>query len=270
MALKLGDYIVTEGGFGGDLGAEKFYNIVCRAANLKPSCCVIVATARALKCHGGVGYKEAGTENLEALEKGLGNLEQHIENMMKFGVPSVVAINEFPTDTPAEVDLIEKKVAAKGANVVISRGWAKGGEGTKELATKVVEVCDSGKANFKPLYDVNESIEAKVTKICTEIYRADGVDFLPLAKEQAEKLAALGLDKLPICMAKTQYSFSDNPKLLGAPRGFRVTVKEMRVSNGAGFIVVLTGDIMTMPGLPKEPAANRIDILDSGEIVGLF
>jgi len=270
MALKLSDYIVTEGGFGGDLGAEKFYNIVCRAANLKPVCCVIVATARALKCHGGVDYKESSTENLQALEKGLGNLEQHIENMSKFGVPSVVAINEFPTDTKAEVDLIEKKVAAKGANVVLSQGWAKGGEGTTELAKKVVEVCDSGKANFKPLYDVNDSIEAKVNKVATEIYRADGVDFTPLAKQQAETLAKLGLDKLPICVAKTQYSFSDNPKLLGAPRGFRITVKELKVSNGAGFIVVLTGDIMTMPGLPKEPAANRIDVDNDGTIVGLF
>jgi formate--tetrahydrofolate ligase len=204
------------------------------------------------------------------LEKGLANLEQHIENMAKFGVPSVVAINAFPTDTAAELKLIEDKCNEKGANVVLSEGWAKGGEGTKALATKVVEVVEQGKANFKYLYDVNESIKDKITKVCTEVYRADGVDFTPLALEQAEKLASLGLDKLPICMAKTQYSFSDNPKLLGAPRGFRVTVKEMRVSNGAGFIVVLTGDIMTMPGLPKEPAANRIDVANDGTIVGLF
>ncbi len=270
MALKLGDYAVTEAGFGADLGAEKFFDIKCRFAGLKPSAAVIVATVRALKMHGGVAKANLGEENLEALEKGLGNLERHIENVGKFGVPSVVAINKFPTDTEAEINLVFEKVKASGAEVVISDVWANGGEGGVELAKKVVEVCETKQSNFSPLYDVELTIKEKIEKIAKEIYRADGVDFTKAAEKQMKTLQEIGLDKMPICMAKTQYSFSDDQTLLGAPTGFKIAVREVKVSAGAKFIVALTGEVMTMPGLPKVPAANKMDVLPDGTIVGLF
>jgi len=270
LALKLGDYAVTEAGFGADLGAEKFFDIKCRHAGLKPAASVIVATVRALKMHGGVAKQELGNENLEALEKGLENLERHIENVGKFGVPAVVAINKFPTDTEAEIKLVFDKVKASGAEVVISDVWANGGEGGVELAKKVVEVCETKKSNFSPLYDVELTIKEKIEKIAKEIYRADGVEFTKSAIKQMKTLQDIGLDKMPICMAKTQYSFSDDATLLGAPTGFKITVREVKVSAGAKFIVALTGDVMTMPGLPKVPAANRMDVLEDGTIVGLF
>lgn len=270
MALKLGDYAVTEAGFGADLGAEKFFDIKCRFAGLKPAAAVIVATVRALKMHGGVAKADLGTENLEALEKGLENLEKHIENVAKFGVPSVVAINKFPTDTEAELNLVFEKVKASGAEVAISDVWANGGEGGIELAKKVIEVVEGKESNFKPLYDVELSIKDKITKIAQEVYGADGVVFTKGAEKMAKTLADLGLDKMPICMAKTQYSLSDDATLLGRPRNFTITVRELRLSAGAGFIVALTGEVMTMPGLPKVPAANKMDILPDGTIVGLF
>ncbi|QZY56069.1 formate--tetrahydrofolate ligase [Crassaminicella profunda] len=270
IGLKLSDYVVTEAGFGADLGAEKFFNIKCRFAGLKPDATVIVATARALKNHGGVPKTQLNHENLEALEKGFGNLEKQIENIRKFGVPVVVAINKFPTDTQDELNLIEEKCAKLGVNVVLSDVWAKGGEGGIELAKKVVALCESGEADFKPLYDVNLSIKEKIEIIAKEIYGAEGVDFTSKADKEIEKYEKLGLDKMPICVAKTQYSLSDNPKLLGKPTGFKITVKNVRISAGAGFLLALTGDIMTMPGLPKVPAANGIDILKNGEIIGLF
>ena len=269
VALKLADYVVTEGGFGADLGAEKFFDIKSRFANLKPDCVVIVATVRALKMNGGVAKTDLGAENVEAVKKGVANLERHIENVAKFGVPAVVAINKFPLDTDAELKAVEEACNAKGADVVLSDVWAKGGEGGVEMAKKVVEICETKPANFAPLYDVNLSIPEKIEKIATEIYRADGVDFTADCKKQIAELEKLGLDKMPICMAKTQYSFSDDPTLLGAPTGFRITVREVRASAGAGFIVALTGNIMTMPGLPKVPAANGMDILADGTIIGL-
>lgn len=270
LALKIGDYAVTEGGFGADLGAEKFFDIKCRSANLKPDCAVIVATVRALKMHGGVPKTELGEENLVALEKGLANLERHIENVAKFGVPSVVAINAFPTDTQAELDLVFDKVKASGADVAVSKVFSDGGEGGVELAKKVVEVCENKPSNFKPLYDTDKSIQEKITTIAKELYRAESVNFTKPCEKQIAELEALGLDKLPICMAKTQYSFSDDPTLLGAPTGFTLTIRGLELAAGAGFIVALTGDIMRMPGLPKVPAAERMDLLESGEIVGLF
>lgn len=270
MALKLGDYAVTEAGFGADLGAEKFFDIKCRFAGLKPAAAVIVATVRALKMHGGVAKADLGTENLEALEKGLENLEKHIENVAKFGVPSVVAINKFPTDTDAEVNLVFEKVKALGAEVAISDVWANGGEGGVELAKKVIEVVESKESNFKPLYDVELPIKEKIEKIAKEVYGADGVVFTKGAVKMAKTLEGLGLDKMPICMAKTQYSLSDDASLLGRPKGFTITVRELRLSAGAGFIVALTGEVMTMPGLPKVPAANKMDILPDGTIIGLF
>ena len=269
VALKLADYVVTEGGFGADLGAEKFFDIKSRFANLKPDCVVIVATVRALKMNGGVAKTDLGAENVEAVKKGVANLERHIENVAKFGVPAVVAINKFPLDTDAELKAVEEACNAKGADVVLSDVWAKGGEGGVEMAKKVVEICETKPANFAPLYDVNLSIPEKIEKIATEIYRADGVDFTADCKKQIAELEKLGLDKMPICMAKTQYSFSDDPTLLGAPTGFRITVREVRASAGAGFIVALTGNVMTMPGLPKVPAANGMDILADGTIIGL-
>ena len=269
IALKLADYVVTEAGFGADLGAEKFFDIKCRFAGLKPDATVIVATVRALKMNGGVPKTELSKENLAALSNGIANLERHLENLAKFGVPAVVAINKFPTDTEAELTLLREKCAAKGAEVVLSEVFTKGGEGGIELAKKVVEICETKKANYAPLYDVNGTIAEKITTIATEIYRADGVEFTAEAKKQMASLEKLGLDKMPICMAKTQYSFSDNPALLGAPTGFKVTVREVKVSAGAGFIVALTGEIMTMPGLPKVPAANGMDITEDGEIIGL-
>lgn len=268
-SLKLADYVVTEAGFGADLGAEKFFDIKSRAAGLNPSATVIVATIRALKMNGGAAKKELSDENLQALEAGIVNLERHIENIHKFGVPAIVAINKFPTDTEAEIRLLKEKLQAKGVDVVLADVFAKGGEGALELANKVVEVCETKPSNYAPLYDVDASIEEKITTIATEIYRADGVDFTAAAKKQIKQIAELGLDKMPICMAKTQYSFSDNPTLLGAPTGFNITVREVKVNAGAGFIVALTGSIMTMPGLPEVPAANGMDITDNGKIIGL-
>ena len=269
VGLKLADYVVTEAGFGADLGAEKFFDIKARFAGLNPSAVVIVATIRALKMNGGVPKTELTSENLQALEAGIANIERHIENVNKFGVPAVVAINKFPTDTEAEINLLKEKLAAKGIDVVLAEVFSKGGEGAIDLANKVVEICETKPSNFAPLYDVDATIEEKITTIATEIYRADGVDFTAAAKKQINEIAKLGLDKMPICMAKTQYSFSDDPKLLGAPTGFNITVREVKVNAGAGFIVALTGNIMTMPGLPKVPAANGMDITESGEIVGL-
>ncbi|WP_069649807.1 formate--tetrahydrofolate ligase [Caloranaerobacter ferrireducens] len=270
LALKLADYVVTEAGFGADLGAEKFFNIKCRFAGLKPDCAVIVATVRALKNHGGVPKDKLNEENLEALEKGFGNLEKHIENVQKFGVPVVVAINEFPTDTEKELNLLFDKCKEAGAEVVLSKVWAKGGEGGVELAKKVVETIENKPSNFKPLYDVNLPIKEKIEIIAKEVYGADGVDFTKKCEKQIKQIEELGLDKMPICMAKTQYSLSDDPTLKGRPTGFRVTVREIKVSAGAKFLVALTGDIMTMPGLPKVPAANNMDISKDGEITGLF
>jgi formate--tetrahydrofolate ligase len=269
VGLKLADYVVTEAGFGADLGAEKFFNIKARFAGLNPSAVVIVATIRALKMNGGVPKTELTSENLQALEAGIANIERHIENVNKFGVPAVVAINKFPTDTEAEINLLKEKLAAKGIDVVLAEVFSKGGEGAIDLANKVAEICETKPSNFAPLYDVDATIEEKITTIATEIYRADGVDFTAAAKKQINEIAKLGLDKMPICMAKTQYSFSDDPKLLGAPTGFNITVREVKVNAGAGFVVALTGNIMTMPGLPKVPAANGMDIAESGEIIGL-
>lgn len=270
LSLKVADYTVTEAGFGADLGAEKFFNIKARFGNLKPSAAVIVATVRALKHHGGAKKDELGTENLDQLAKGFSNLEKHIENVNKFGVPAVVAVNRFPTDTEAELNFVLERCKELGADAVLAEVWGKGGDGGVELAKKVVEVCETKEANFKPLYDVEESIAAKIEKIAKEIYGADGVDFTKSCQKQIKNIEALGFDKMPICMAKTQYSFSDDPTLIARPTGFRITVRDIKISRGAGFLVALTGDIMTMPGLPKVPAANNIDILPSGEIVGLF
>ena len=269
IALKLADYVVTEAGFGADLGAEKFFNIKCRYAGLKPDAVVLVATVKALKMNGGVPKTELTGENIEALSEGVKNLEQHLENLALFGVPAVVAINKFHTDTEAEIDLITKRCEALNADVVLSEVFTKGGDGGVRLAEKVVELCESGKADFNTLYDVDLSIEEKINKIAASIYHADGVDFTAAAIRQIKDIEKLGLDKMPICMAKTQYSFSDNEKLLGAPKGFRVTVREVRCSAGAGFIVAITGAIMTMPGLPKVPAACGMDIDEKGEIIGL-
>jgi len=270
MALKLGDIVVTEGGFGADLGAEKFLDIKCRYGNLNPNCIVIVATMRALKHHGGVKKEELNIPNVEALAKGIVNLEKQIENMKKYNVPVVVAINKFVTDSDEEIQFIKEFCAKLGAKVALSDVWAKGGEGGLELANIVNDVLDNEESSFKVLYDEKDTIKDKILTIAREIYGAKSVLYTPAASRQIAELEKFELDKLPICMAKTQYSLSDNPSLLGRPENFDITVKEVRVSNGAGFIVVLTGDIMTMPGLPKVPAANKMDILESGEIVGLF
>jgi len=270
IALKLGDYAVTEAGFAADLGAEKFFDIKCRMAGLTPSAVVIVATVRALKYHGGVPKADLNNENLEALEKGLPNLLQHVDNIKNvYGLPCVVAINAFPTDTKAELDLVEKKCNELGVNVALSEVWAKGGEGGVALAEEVVRLCEEPN-DFQFSYDLDASIEEKLDTICKRIYHADGVELTANAKKQAAQLTELGFDKCPICMAKTQYSFSDDPALLGAPKGFTVTVRNLKISAGAGFIVALTGDIMTMPGLPKVPAAERIDVDENGKISGLF
>lgn len=270
MALKLGDYAVTEAGFGGDLGAEKFIDIKCRMAGLNPSAAVIVATIRALKHHGGVAKADLENENLAALEEGLPNLLQHVENMTKvFGLPTVVAINRFPTDTEAELALVEDKCKALDVNVALSEVWGKGGEGGRSLAEEVVRLCEQPNA-FSPSYALECGIEAKLESIATRIYRAEGIALTSSAKKQAVRLEALGFGDLPICMAKTQYSFSDNPALLGAPRGFFITIRNLKVSAGAGFIVALTGDIMTMPGLPKVPSAEKINVDSTGKISGLF
>jgi len=270
LAMKLADYTVTEAGFGADLGAEKFLDIKCRLAGLTPDAVVVVATVRALKNHGGVPKAELNEENLEALEKGMPNLLRHVENITKiYGLPCVVAINAFPTDTAAELKLVEERCRALGVNVALSEVWAKGGEGGLALAEEVVRLCRQPK-NFTFSYDTEATIEEKLNAICTRIYHADGVTLTPAAKKQLAELEALGFDKLPICMAKTQYSFSDDPTLLGAPEGFTVTVRNLKVSAGAGFLVALTGDIMTMPGLPKVPAAEKIDVDENGKITGLF
>ena len=270
LALKLGDYIVTEAGFAADLGAEKFLDIKCRMAGLKPNAVVIVATVRALKYHGGVAKADLNKENLEALEKGMPNLLQHVSNIKDvYGLPCVVAINAFPTDTKAELDLVEAKCKELGVNVALSEVWAKGGEGGMALAEEVVRLCDEPN-DFRFSYDTDLSIEEKLEAICKRIYHADGVALTAKAAKQAKQLEELGFGKIPVCMAKTQYSFSDDPKLLGAPKGFTVTVRNLKVSAGAGFIVALTGDIMTMPGLPKVPAAERIDVDENGKISGLF
>jgi len=271
MALKFGDYVVTEAGFGADLGAEKFLDIKCRIAGLKPSAVVIVATVRALKHHGGAEKSQLSVENLEALEKGIPNLLKHIENItVKFGLPAVVAINRFPTDTEAELKLIEEKCKQYGANVALSEVWAKGGEGGIELAKEVVRLADEGKSNFKFIYGDEMPIKEKIEAVVREVYGGDGVDFLPAAAKEISKLEEMGFGHLPVCMAKTQYSLSDDPKKLGWPKNFRVTVRNVKVSAGAGFVVVLTGDIMTMPGLPKVPAAESIDVDSTGRISGLF
>ena len=270
MALKCADYVVTEAGFAADLGAEKFLDIKCRMANLKPSAVVIVATVRALKYHGGVPKAELNNENLDALEKGLPNLLQHVSNIKNvFGLPCVVAINAFPTDTKAELDMVEAKCKELGVNVALSEVWAKGGEGGKALATEVVRLCEQPN-DFHQSYELESSIMDKLTAICTKVYHADGVQLVGNAVKQIKQLEELGFGKLPICMAKTQYSFSDDPSLLGAPKGFTVTVRNLKVCAGAGFIVALTGDIMTMPGLPKVPAAEKIDVNENGVISGLF
>ena len=269
-AMKLADVVVTEAGFGADLGAEKFFDIKCRKAGLKPDAVVLVATVRALKYNGGVPKTELAEPNLEAVKKGFVNLEKHIENLHKFGVPVVVTLNNFVTDTKEEVDFIRSKCEDLGAEFALSEVWAKGGEGGAELANKVIDTLNNKVSNFKPIYDENDSIVNKINKICKEIYGADGVEFLPKVKKEIAKLEELGLDKMPVCIAKTQYSLSDNAKLLGRPTGFTVTIKEVRVSAGAGFIVALAGDVMTMPGLPKTPAAENIDVDDNGRIIGLF
>jgi formate--tetrahydrofolate ligase len=269
VALKLADYVVTEAGFGADLGAEKFFDIKCRVAGLHPNAAVIVATVRALKMHGGVLKTELNKENLSALGRGIANLEQHLENLAKFGVPAVVAINKFPTDTEAELNLLTERCGAKGVNVVLSEVFTHGGEGGIALAKKVVEICETKPSYYAPLYDANGAIVEKINRIATEIYRADGVEYTADAKKQILDIEKLGLDKMPICMAKTQYSFSDNANLIGVPTGFKITVREVKMSAGAGFIIAITGEIMTMPGLPKVPAANGMDITEDGEIIGL-
>ena len=270
MALKLGDYAITEAGFGADLGAEKFLDIKCRMAGLKPDAVVVVATVRALKHHGGAARAELGREDLAALERGLPNLLQHVDNIKNvFGLPCVVAINAFPTDTAAELKLVEEKCRELGVSVALSEVWAKGGAGGTALAEEVVRLCEQP-SDFRYSYALGGSIEEKLETICRRIYHADGEVLTPAAQKQARRLTELGFGELPICMAKTQYSFSDDPSLLGAPRGFTVTVRNLKVSAGAGFLVALTGDIMTMPGLPKVPAAERIDVDENGRISGLF
>ena len=270
LGMKLADYTVTEAGFGADLGAEKFLDIKCRFGDLKPSAAVIVATIRALKHHGGATKENYDKEDLVALEKGFANLEKHIENIKKFGLPAIVSINRFPSDTENEIKFIEDRLAKMGVECSLTEVFAKGGDGALDLAEKVIKVCDECKANFKPLYDVNLSIKEKLEIIAKEVYGADGVEFTVPAMKNVKNLEKLGLDKMPICVAKTQYSLSDNPDLLARPEGFHIVVREVKVSNGAGFLIALTGSIMTMPGLPKVPAADNIDILPSGEIVGLF
>ena len=270
MALKLGDYAITEAGFGADLGAEKFLDIKCRMAGLKPDAVVVVATVRALKHHGGAARAELGREDLAALERGLPNLLQHVDNIKNvFGLPCVVAINAFPTDTAAELRLVEEKCRELGVSVALSEVWAKGGAGGTALAEEVVRLCEQP-SDFRYSYALGGSIEEKLETICRRIYHADGVVLTPAAQKQARRLTELGFGELPICMAKTQSSISDDPSLLGAPRGFTVTVRNLKVSAGAGFLVALTGDIMTMPGLPKVPAAERIDVDENGRISGLF
>ena len=271
MALKMGDYTVTEAGFGADLGAEKFLDIKCRMAGLQPSAVVIVATVRALKMHGGLAKNELGSEDLAALEKGIPNLLRHVGNIKNvYGLPCVVAVNRFPTDTDAEIDFIIAKCRELGVNVCLSTVWAEGGRGGEALAREVVRLCEEEKSDFHFSYSLNMSIEEKISAIVRRIYGGKDVSILPAAKKQIQQLEELGFGALPVCVAKTQYSFSDDPKKLGAPEGFTVTVKNVKVSAGAGFIVVLTGDILTMPGLPRVPAAEKIDVDENGTISGLF
>lgn len=270
LAMKLGDYCITEAGFGADLGAEKFLDIKCRQAGLDPDAVVIVATVRALKMHGGMDKKNLGEENLEALEKGLGNLIKHIENIHKYGLPTVIAINAFPTDTDAELQLLKKKVEEMGAVVAISNVWAEGGKGGVDVAEKLLNVLETKEANFKPIYDVDRPIDEKIRTIAKEIYGADDVIFSKKVLNKIKKYTAQGLDKLPICIAKTQYSLSDDPTLLGRPTDFNVEVRDLIPNTGAGFLVAIAGDIMRMPGLPKVPAANGMDIDEDGKITGLF
>lgn len=270
LGLKLGDYLITEAGFGADLGAEKFLDIKCRYGNLKPSAVVIVATIRALKMHGGVKKTELSAENVEALKEGFSNLEKQVENIEKFGIPAMVGINKFITDTDAEVAELKRLCVAKGIEVALNDTWEFGGEGGVEMANMLVDLIEKKESSYKPLYDVEASIPEKVNSIVKEIYGGNRAVFSAKAMKEIKKIEEIGLDKLPICMAKTQYSLSDNPELLGAPKDFEVTIREVRVSAGAGFIVCLTGDIMVMPGLPKVPAANNIDIDEKGVITGLF
>lgn len=271
MALKMGDYTVTEAGFGADLGAEKFLDIKCRMAGLQPSAVVIVATVRALKMHGGLAKNELGSEDLAALEKGIPNLLRHVGNIKNvYGLPCVVAVNRFPTDTDAEIDFIIAKCRELGVNVCLSTVWAEGGRGGEALAREVVRLCEEEKSDFHFSYSLNMSIEEKISAIVRRIYGGKDVSILPAAKKQIQQLESLGFGALPVCIAKTQYSFSDDPKKLGAPEDFTVTVKNVKVSAGAGFIVVLTGDILTMPGLPRVPAAEKIDVDENGTISGLF
>ncbi len=270
MALKLADYTITEAGFGADLGAEKFFDIKCRKAGLHPDCVVIVATIRALKYNGGVAKADLANENLDALARGSVNLQKHIENIGKFGVPVVVAINRFATDTDAEIEQLRAECEALGARYALSEVFAKGADGGMELAQMVLEECDSGKSQFHYLYDENLSLEEKVETICREIYGADGVDYAPAAKKAMDNISKIGFSHLPICMAKTQYSLSDDASKLGRPTGFRINIRNVRVSAGAGFVVCETGNIMTMPGLPKQPAAFNIDVDADGKITGLF
>ena len=269
-ALRLADYVITEAGFGADLGAEKFLDIKCRKSGLFPNAMVLVATVRALKYNGGIPKAELGSENLAALEAGLPNLLRHVDNLKGvYGLPVVVAINAFPTDTASELDLIEKACKAHGVDVALSEVWAKGGKGGQSLAEAVLRLCERS-SEPKYAYDLGESLEQKMASIATKIYHAEGIDLTPAAAKQIQQLESLGFGELPVCMAKTQYSFSDDPSRLGAPEHFRITVREVRVSAGAGFVVCLTGNIMTMPGLPKKPAAENIDVREDGRIVGLF
>ncbi len=270
LGLKLADYCITEAGFGADLGAEKFLDIKCRLGGLKPDAVVIVATVRALKYNGGVPKTELKTENLEALKKGIVNLEAHIENLQQYGVPCVVAINAFDTDTKAELDYIADFCRQKGAEFALSEVFAKGADGGVELAQKIIETVETKKSEFKLLYPDEYSIKEKLDTIARKIYGADSVNYTKAAEKQIKRLTELGFDDMPVCVAKTQYSLSDDMTKLGRPTGFEITIKEVRVSAGAGFIVALAGDILTMPGLPRVPAANNIDIADDGEITGLF
>nr|5A4J_A Chain A, FORMATE--TETRAHYDROFOLATE LIGASE [Tepidanaerobacter acetatoxydans Re1]5A4J_B Chain B, FORMATE--TETRAHYDROFOLATE LIGASE [Tepidanaerobacter acetatoxydans Re1]5A4J_C Chain C, FORMATE--TETRAHYDROFOLATE LIGASE [Tepidanaerobacter acetatoxydans Re1]5A4J_D Chain D, FORMATE--TETRAHYDROFOLATE LIGASE [Tepidanaerobacter acetatoxydans Re1] len=271
MALKLADYVVTEAGFGADLGAEKFLDIKCRMADIRPDAVVIVATIRALKYNGGVKKEDLNQENLDALKKGLPNLLKHVENITeKYGIPTVVAINQFPTDTERELALVQEECNRLGVNAVLSEVWAKGGEGGLELAKEVVRIIEEGKNNFKPIYDLDMGIADKITTIAKEIYGADGVEFAPAALKEINTLEELGFKNVPVCIAKTQYSLTDDPKLLGRPTGFKINVRNVKISAGAGFVVALTGAIMTMPGLPKRPAAEKIDVDVNGKIAGLF
>ncbi len=271
MALRLGDYAITEAGFGADLGAEKFLDIKCRAAGLTPAAVVVVATVRALKMHGGLQKSQLLQQDLTALAKGVPNLLRHVANMRQvYGLPCVVAVNRFPTDTDAEINFIMQKCRELGVNTVLSTVWAEGGQGGLDLAKEVVRLCEQEKPNFTYSYKLNSPLEEKIAAIVQKVYGGKGVSFLPAAKKQLDRLTELGFGNLPVCMAKTQYSFSDDPALLGAPKDFTVTVKSVKVSAGAGFVVVLTGDIMTMPGLPKRPAAEQIDVDENGKITGLF